>query len=120
MLNPYALLGILIAIGGSLGWGTWEYGRAEKYKADYATLQASYANASAKAAKDAADLTAKRDAEIRDQGFRAASIAQQKQQEAEQQNQTYQLKLTALSKQYQDLGHRCTIIVQPEDTLPGL
>lgn len=118
-MNPYLWLGGLILLGAVGGWGTWERGDAEHWKAQYASLQARYNGAAAKAAADATAETNRRWEALQDQQQQAFVDAQQKAILAQSANTAYQAKLSVLAKQYSDLGHRCAVTHQPKDTLPG-
>jgi hypothetical protein len=120
-MNPYGYLALLIALGGALGWGTWERGSYEKSQADLANLKASYAQASAKAVSDAQKLTIQRYTEIRDQGFRAAAAQQIRADQLQTQLTSYRSTLAKLSQEKNlDPAHACAALAVPADILDGL
>ena len=118
-MNPSRIIAGALLIAVLVGFGLYERSQAESWKAQYASLQANYNGAAAKAAADATAETNRRWQALQTQQQQATVTAEQKAQAAQSANTAYQAKLAALAKQYSDLGHRCAVTVQPLDTVPG-
>lgn len=118
-MNPYAILGILLAFTGLGSWAVWERGTAEHWHQEYSSLQASYQTAAIKAQDDARAQEHKAEVENQKRADAAVSQAYAAQTHAEAIRATYTAKLSALSKQPKlDLGHQCALTPVPPELLP--
>ena len=116
-MNSYFILGGLLAFAGIGSYAVWERGDAEHWKAQYATLQASYQTAAISAKADALKQEARDKAVIQEQSNKLIQQAQQGKQQAENQLRQYQAKLAAAAMD-KDLGHRCAGVEIPKDLIP--
>lgn len=117
-MNSYFILGGLLAFAGLGSYAVWERGDAEHWKAQYATLQASYSLAAQKAKDDAAAQEAKDTAALKLQTSAAITKAQSESLQAKSQLALYLKKGNEVSKGKQDLGHACFSVVIPSEMVP--
>ena len=116
-MNPYAILGVLLAFAGLGTWAVWERGSAEHWKAQYQTLQALYKTAAVAAETHAQAIQAKQTADLQRQSAIAIQQAQTQANNAQSQLRAYQAKLAAAAT-VKDLGHRCAGVEIPKDLVP--
>ena len=118
-MNPWALLIGLILFASSAIYGLWEHGVAEHWKAQYASLQASYNAAAVKIQQDALAQEAKDRIDLQKQADSAVAQAYRAEQESESAKSVYLAKLASLKKSNPtDLPHLCSNIPLPSDLRP--
>lgn len=116
-MNSYGLIGGLALLAITAGYGVWERGTAEHWKAQYISLQASYSQAAISAKADALKQETQDKAVIQEQSNKAIQQAQSQAQQAQNQLKSYQAKLAAAAM-VKDLGHRCAGVEIPKDLIP--
>lgn len=115
-MNPYLILGVLIALGGSFGYATWERGDAEKARAELATFKLQVTQAADKARADAQAQEAKDTATIKLQSTNAILQAKGQAEQAQIELQNYLAKGKA--SKGTDIGHQCFNVPIPDDLKP--
>lgn len=118
-MNPYAILGVLLAFAGLGSWATYESGQASKWRGQYDSLKASYQTAAQQAKDDAAKLEKEQMDDLDRQSKAAIDDARDSELEAEQEKRIYEAKLAALAKSKPtDLPHACAGQPIPADLIP--
>lgn len=118
-MNPYAILGILLAFAALGCWATYEDGQASKWEGKYNTLQASYATAAASAITHAQAVSAKEKAANQKQGAQALASAATKQTAIKVYYKTVYLpSLTKLDPK--DEASKCANLAVPDSVLTSL